>query len=223
LINMAFTRNWLLFSGLGILLVLVTRFAATDAFLATAALICYIALVGYIWHRTYLSFKQKQDQLYAQSHEDQLTGIKNRRYLFERMQELLARYERSGEKFALVLFDLDNFKECNNRFGHPAGDKLLQEAATLLQKNTRMEEPLTRYGGDEFVLLLPGSDFQKARETAIRLRQKLEHNYFTVKGQQLTLKMSSGVAVCPDDGREIEELLEVADQNLYRNKRNATG
>lgn len=219
MLSTAFLRKWLLFSGLGALLMLVARYTATDAFLAAAGLICYIAAVGYIWRRTYLSFKQKQKLLYAQSHEDQLTGVKNRRYLNERIKELLARYERSGEKFALVLFDLDDFKDCNNRFGHPAGDRLLQEAAALLQRSTREQEPLTRYGGDEFVLLLPGSNFQEARETAARLRRKLEHNSFTVKGEQLTLKVSSGVAICPDDGLEIEDLLNVADQNLYRNKR----
>lgn len=217
--SMAFIKKWIIFSALGALLMLVARYTVTDAFLATAGLICYIALVGYIWHRTHLSFQKKLDQLYAESHEDQLTGVKNRRYLFERMQELMARHARSGEKFALVLFDLDNFKNCNDQFGHPAGDRVLQEAAKLLQRSTREQEPLARYGGDEFVLLLPGSGFQEAQETAKRLRQELEQSSFTINGQQLALQVSSGVAVCPDDGLEIEDLLNAADRNLYRDKR----
>ncbi len=211
-------KGWLYFAALGVLFVFITIFVLEKPFLIVTVLICYIGLMGLFLRNFYRKFIEVQEYLYAQSQEDQLTGLKNRRFFKERIKELLARYERDGDNFAIVFFDLDNFKNCNSQYGHSAGDQLLKDVAQFLESCTREQEPLARFGGDEFVLLLPGNTLPEARETAERIRQELEEKIFEVKEKQLSFKLSGGVAVCPKDGTDLEQLLGTADSNMHQAK-----
>ncbi len=217
--NMDFIKGWFLFIVLGVILLTVLHYSRENTFTIIIGLICYIGLAGLLVSSYFRSFSRKQEQLIFQSQEDQLTGVKNRRYLNERMKELLSRYERNKSGFCIILFDLDNFKDYNNQYGHTTGDKLLQEVAYFLEQCTREQEPLARFGGDEFVLLLPGSTLKEGQETAKRIRHELEKKIFEVKDELFSLTISGGVAACPGDGTEIEVLFDVADKNLYQAKK----
>ncbi len=213
-----FYQWWLLFIALGAVLLVVAAYTLEKPFFLIPGFIIYTGVSGLLLQRLYREFLKVQEYLYAQSREDQLTGVKNRRYLKERMKELLTRYERNGAGFGVIFFDLDDFKSFNSQYGHTTGDLLLQEVAQFLEGSTREHEPLARYGGDEFVLLLPGSTLKEVRETAERIRLELAGKVFEVGGKQFLLQISGGVSVCPEDGTELEELLEVADKNLHQAK-----
>jgi len=209
-----FYRLWLPITLSGAILVLISIFILPHPYVLTAILAFYTGLSAWTIFYFFQSFNRVQETLLSQSREDQLTGLKNRRYLEERINELLAKYHRDKEGFGIVFFDIINFKDYNDQYGHMTGDKILQAMADFLLKSSREQETLARYGGDEFVLLLPGSSQEEARLTAKRIRQELEANTFKVDGGNYHLKISGGVAVCPEDGTELNELLETADKNL---------
>ena len=133
---------------------------------------------------------------------DELTGIPNRRALFRAATEMLAR----KQTLSVVLFDLDHFKEVNDKFGHLEGDRILTEVAAMLKSNTRVDDIIGRYGGDEFLLLLPDTGAKEARAIANRLRRTTP------------VKMSCGVAtsLSPDD--TLPDLITACDERLYRHK-----
>jgi len=135
---------------------------------------------------------------------DELTGIPNRRALFRAATEMLAR----GRTLSVVLFDLDHFKEINDRFGHTEGDRILTQVAKLLKSDTRAEDILGRYGGDEFLLLLPDTGIKEARAIAQRLRRT----------PNLPVKMSCGVATATSPHATLPDLITACDERLYRNK-----
>ena len=135
---------------------------------------------------------------------DELTGIPNRRALFRAATEILAR----GRTLSVVLFDLDHFKEINDRFGHLEGDRILTEVAKMLKSNTRVDDIIGRYGGDEFLLLLPDTGSKEARAIAQRLRRTAN----------LPVKMSCGVTTATSPHDTLSDLITACDERLYRNK-----
>jgi diguanylate cyclase (GGDEF)-like protein len=143
---------------------------------------------------------------------DPLTRLLNRRAFVERLDGEVARATRYGHSFALVLCDLDGFKELNDRFGHPAGDEALQVFARTLQSASRKGDEAFRIGGDEFALLLPEASVDNAREVVRRVSQKVEG-----------IRASFGVATCPENAREPQTLFRLADEALYEAKRNGSG
>lgn len=157
-------------------------------------------------------------QLEELSFKDPLTDAYNRRYFNLRFGEELKRFQRSTSPLALVLFDLDNFKIVNDRFGHTAGDGVLKEIAQVLMQQSREYTVMARYGGDEFIALLPNTSKIEALAYAARLGGVVAAHPFTY-GQ---ITMSMGVACVPEDGTSGEALIEAADVALYRAK-NAGG
>ncbi|MDI3317885.1 MAG: GGDEF domain-containing protein [Bacillota bacterium] len=151
-------------------------------------------------------------RLHEEAIRDPLTGAFNRRFLEARLAEELARAERYGTPFALLFLDLDDFKRYNDRHGHLAGDRLLAELATLWRSTLRQADELFRFGGDEFVILLPETGRAEASEIATRLREGPRR-----AGARVTI--SVGVAAWPEDGRTPEALLAAADRWLYETKR----
>ena len=121
-------------------------------------------------------------------------------------------------RFALLLLDLDHFKNLNDTYGHPAGDAALRSLARLLTQHLRKGDQAARYGGEEFVVILPGSDEERSLLAAERLRSALEKHRFVFEGARIPLTASLGVAVWPADGREPEALLSAADRALYAAK-----
>jgi diguanylate cyclase (GGDEF)-like protein len=154
---------------------------------------------------------------------DGLTGLLNKKRVHERLQELLApgEKERRLESLGVFLFDIDHFKKFNDTNGHLAGDELLRAISALLRKVTREGEVIGRYGGEEFLLLMPGATREDALRGAERVRAAIaEHAFAFGDGQPSgRVTVSGGVAAYPQDGRVAAELIEVADRALYEAKR----
>jgi diguanylate cyclase (GGDEF)-like protein/PAS domain S-box-containing protein len=151
---------------------------------------------------------------------DPVTGLLNHRGINTQLEKEVARSERSGECFAVVMMDLDNFKLFNDTYGHASGDRVLQNVSAILAKEVRRQDTVGRYGGDEFVALLPGSDAVGAVSTVERIQAALRESGYSADGDSaVPVFMSYGVATYPFEGRHVSELLAAADANLYRSKR----
>ena len=162
----------------------------------------------------------------AESHHqalhDELTGIANRRRLFTRLQEEIAAAERGGPGFALLMLDLDRFKEVNDALGHGHGDLLLRQVAGRLATSVRDGDLLARLGGDEFALLAPDvAGDEAALELAERVSATL-HGEFVLSGVPVFVEASIGVALFPDHGHDAEALLQAADTAMYAAKQAGT-
>lgn len=152
-----------------------------------------------------------------QANTDALTGLANRRAWDIRLAEEVARFRRFGGALSLVVFDLDNFKQINDRFGHKAGDKALKVIATLLGQGLRETDYLARYGGEEFVLLLPGASGESAQALADKLRGAVAGAGLHTKGEPVPLTVSGGVATMKV-GEEVDVVFERADKAMYQAK-----
>jgi diguanylate cyclase (GGDEF)-like protein len=159
--------------------------------------------------------RESRRELERLSVTDDLTGLYNRRYLMEALANELRRSRRLDHPCALLMADVDHFKEYNDAYGHLAGDEALARVATILRETTRDVDCAARYGGEEFVVLLPETKAAGAIETAQRIRTRLATDEL-VGGK---LSVSIGVAQFPEDGDAPEALLAGADAALYRAKR----
>jgi diguanylate cyclase (GGDEF)-like protein len=156
------------------------------------------------------------DQLKRISLTDGLTQIENRRSLNERLHEMWNHSVRLHEPISLVMCDIDKFKSVNDDYGHQAGDAVLKEFAQLLKNEAREIDRVGRYGGEEFLLILPGTVLDAAVTFAERLREKVERHTFSYEGGTLCRTMSCGVASSPHPRVKDEEaLLRAADNSLY--------
>jgi two-component system cell cycle response regulator len=145
---------------------------------------------------------------------DELTGVANRRALFRAAAEVLA----AERTLSAVLFDLDRFKAINDTYGHLTGDRILAAVAGTMKEHTRYGDVIGRYGGDEFVLLLPDTPGEEAHAIARRLREKTRSLRWNVGDVEVTIAMTYGVAVsCPTDSTLLD-LLSVCDRHLYDHK-----
>src|SRR5574341_2522263 len=146
------------------------------------------------------------------SFKDALTDVYNRRYFMVRIEEEWKRHSRFAEPVSLVLLDLDHFKNVNDRFGHRAGDEALKEVARLLQRHSRNFTVVTRYGGDEFAILLVNTAKAGAVTYAERIRETVEQHEFA----HGAVTVSLGVASLPEDGAGADDLVVAADKAMYR-------
>lgn len=160
------------------------------------------------------SLTRQLEQLAAM---DVLTDIYNRRKFIELSQQELARARRYGRNLSLVMFDLDRFKDINDTFGHAAGDDVLKRVACACKQNLRETDILGRFGGDEFVILLPESDEQTAMQTAMRLEEKVLEIGFPWK-HQVRVGLSYGIATLQPEDEYIDALMARADAMLYQMK-----
>ncbi len=161
-----------------------------------------------------------REALRNQSVRDPLTGLYNRRYLEEIMERETRRAVRSEQGLGLLMLDLDHFKKFNDTCGHDAGDTVLRETASFLLKSVRAEDVVCRFGGEEFVVVLPMASLDVTRARAERIRSRLRELSVTHRGQSLgAITVSIGVAELPQHGTSSKELLESADAALYCAKR----
>lgn len=170
---------------------------------------------------TYLAIALENIRLFGLVLIDGLTGIYVRRYYDIRINEELARLKRASGSVAVVLFDLDNFKDVNDRFGHAAGDVVLREFAGLLENNLRKGvDVVCRFGGEEFIAILPGAGLEQAVIMSERIREKCQNHVVRCGDDKIRFTVSGGVAAT-DSGRLIsgEQLFERIDAMLYRAKR----
>ncbi len=160
------------------------------------------------------------DQLKHLSRTDRLTGLNNRGHWEEELKREYSRHRRYGSTAALVMFDIDHFKKVNDTYGHQAGDKVIQAVAEVVRKEARDTDIAGRYGGEEFVILLPDVDSAGARLFAERLRQKTEALTVDYDGQVISFTISLGVADLAQSSNDHQQLIEWADHALYQSKRN---
>lgn len=158
-----------------------------------------------------------ENQLKIMSGRDYLTGLDNRRGFFERAIPVLAQAKRMRQPYCVVLLDLDDFKQINDRFGHDKGDLALRAAAETIMANSRSYDLAGRWGGEEFILLLPQCSAEGGWSLAEKLRHALEENTMP-DGWRITA--SFGVAVNADGNEEFDAVVARADAHLYEAKQN---
>lgn len=162
-----------------------------------------------------------RENLLAKSIRDPLTGLFNRRFLDEALPLEEARALRSNSVLCVVMFDLDRFKALNDSYGHDAGDVALKTFARLLQGSVRSTDIACRYGGEEFLLLLPGTSIGEAARRAEAIRTALEMSRVEHRGRSLgVLTVSIGIAELPTHGPDGHAVMRAADKMLYRAKQN---
>jgi len=160
-----------------------------------------------------------RETLRDQSVRDPLTGLFNRRFMEESLERELSRATRSQRTLGLIMIDIDHFKHFNDTYGHEAGDTLLRELGGFLQINVREGDIACRYGGEEFILILPEVTISAAVQRAEQLREEFKHRIVKYDGQSLgTITLSFGVALFPLHAATTDALLRQADKALYRAK-----
>jgi two-component system, cell cycle response regulator len=159
------------------------------------------------------------EEIYRLTIIDALTQIHNQRYLMEFLEREVLRTSRHGRPLSLLMFDIDRFKTINDEMGHLVGDYTLRELAACVRKMVRREDLFSRYGGEEFVVVLVETNRKQALEAAERIRLLVEKYNFRFEEQAFNLTVSIGVAECPTDGSASAlELIKKADENLYEAK-----
>ena len=161
--------------------------------------------------------KASQAHIQQLAHFDSLTGLPNRSLLADRVRQAISRVERSNETLALVFLDLDRFKNVNDALGHRIGDELLIQVAQRLKAVLRDEDTVSRLGGDEFILVLPGAQADGAAHVAEKVLKSIVQPYF-IEAYELTITPSLGIAMYPADGDSYEALSMCADAAMYRAK-----
>jgi diguanylate cyclase (GGDEF)-like protein len=177
--------------------------------------------------RSVLRIKELQDELEEKNKElaqlsitDSLTGLLNHRHIQEVVHEEYERARRTGEPLSVVMLDFDHFKRVNDAYGHQVGDRVLQEMAEILNTTAREIDKLGRYGGEEFIAVLPETDPENATVFAERVRERVERHPFAVgRAEPLHLTVSAGTATYPHPGvYNPRTLVQRADQALYAAK-----
>jgi diguanylate cyclase (GGDEF)-like protein len=180
-----------------------------------AASLALVVLFGYLTAR----LRDRERRLEAMARTDALTGVANRRRFLEVFTREFERAKRYGTSLSCVLLDLDHFKSINDRHGHQVGDRVLVAAAQAFTRSLRTHDTIARWGGEEFVLLLPQTDLAGAEAVAERCRRSLEDTVIPAEGGRVAATVSIGVATHPQPPFESEgALLKSADDALYRAK-----
>jgi diguanylate cyclase (GGDEF)-like protein len=180
-----------------------------------------LATFGFVLGEREDRLKQLNRRLDLEAGTDSLTGMKNRRFFLERLEEECRRAERGNHSFTLLLFDLDHFKRVNDTLGHPVGDRVLKAFAAILETTMRRSELAARVGGEEFAVLLPNAEVEEGRQAAERLRKAVKKGVAEAAGipPNWTVTVSAGVTSSSD--RQVlhpEALMMAADRALYRAK-----
>ncbi|BBA34151.1 hypothetical protein sS8_2199 [Methylocaldum marinum] len=160
-----------------------------------------------------------QEKLRDLAVRDPLTSLFNRRYMEETLRRELSRSAREDQPLSLVMIDIDHFKQLNDTYGHPAGDLVLKELAALLLRHLRNEDIVCRFGGEEFVAILPGAPLTTAAQRAESWRMAFQELNIVYEDHVLTSTLSMGIAEYPRHGATSEDLLFQADSAMYMAKR----
>jgi len=180
----------------------------TREFLATFAVLAALAILR----------AQRDENLSELARTDGLTGLANHRAILQDLEREIVRARRSGHPVSVALVEIDGFKRLNDKFGHLQGDLVLREVADVLRRHSRAGDLVGRFGGDEFVLVLPQATKNVAAQIVERVRGHVEE--IRVPGNERTLSVSIGLAAHPADGDDPDGLLESADHAMYQAKRN---
>ncbi len=162
--------------------------------------------------------KRVEEKLALAATTDPLTELMNRRAMLEQLKYHQARYTRNNLPFVILLLDLDNFKDINDTHGHDVGDYILKDVGLQLHRSTRSQDLISRWGGEEFLILLPDTDLNGGRVAAEKVRGQIAAQVFSVAQKQLTLTISIGVSEY-SEGKTLESCIKNADTALYEAKR----
>ena len=165
--------------------------------------------------RIHETLRKKNEELEMLSTTDSLTGLSNHRSLMKRLNDEEARFAKDRRIFSVLVGDVDHFKQYNDAFGHPAGDEVLKTIADIMRESTRKVDCCARYGGEEYVIVLPDTAPAEALEVAEHIRARVAAKKFS--GRKITL--SIGVAAFPEDADDAEAIIAIADEALYQAKR----
>lgn len=157
---------------------------------------------------------EENKSLIIEASTDPLTGIANRRFLFEELEQLVNPHIRTQRTLSIILFDIDNFKQFNDDYGHLAGDEVLRQIAHVFNQSIRGFDTVGRYGGEEFLIILPNTGLEKALRAAERARQSIE----ALRIEGLPKVTISGGVVQREDNESVEIMIDRADQKLYKAK-----
>jgi diguanylate cyclase (GGDEF)-like protein/PAS domain S-box-containing protein len=164
---------------------------------------------------------ESESLLREMSVRDHLTGLFNRRYMEETLEREISRASRKKTSLGIIMIDIDNFKKFNDTFGHAAGDLILNELGKLFLEHIRGEDIACRYGGDEFIIVMPDASREIVYKRAKLIRENTPKIHLQFEGQTLgTITLSLGIAVFPEDGYNPVDIMEVVDKALYKAKRN---
>ncbi|KPK03482.1 MAG: hypothetical protein AMS20_10515, partial [Gemmatimonas sp. SG8_28] len=159
--------------------------------------------------------REGREELERLSVTDPLTGLFNRRKLVQKIEQEAQRSGRTGKPFAVLMMDVDEFKAVNDRFGHHAGDRVLVAVARVLHDSVRVIDSVGRYGGEEFVVVLPETDRTHGVETAERIRAAVASRRLAPGVEDTRVTVSIGVAEFPTDGTTVDVIIDSADRALY--------
>ncbi len=162
--------------------------------------------------------KTYHDEIVNRTNVDTLTGAFNRRYLYSVLHREIGRSTRHHRELSVIMLDIDRFKQINDVYGHLVGDSVLRAISTNIQANIRREDVMTRYGGEEFLLVLPETPYENAFVCAGKLRSMVAATEFRLADERLPVTISIGVASCRE-ADDAQSLVEAADKALYRAKR----
>ncbi|MFQ5431752.1 MAG: diguanylate cyclase, partial [Nitrospinota bacterium] len=161
---------------------------------------------------------KRAERYLAEAYTDALTGLNNRRYFDKKLAEMMAHSKRYDESFCLAMLDVDLFKDFNDSFGHVVGDRALKHLATIIMDSIRQSDIHSRFGGEEFTVLLPSTDKTNSITFMDRLRQKISETPMLDEGNEYFFTISIGIAQFPDDSELPDELLKCADKAMYESK-----
>lgn len=170
-----------------------------------------VSTLGVMW----MEIETLQAGLVRAARFDSLTGLHNRGTFLDEFAREESRAARGGPAFSLAIFDLDHFKQVNDRYGHPVGDQVLKAFADVLRATVRPYDVVGRYGGEEFALLMPQTGKETAARVAERVRSELQNRGVTADGLRIEVTVSAGVASYGVDGADWDALLSAADNALY--------
>jgi diguanylate cyclase (GGDEF)-like protein len=150
------------------------------------------------------------------ANRDPLTGMLNRRFPFEYLYKEFARLKRIKGVLSIVIFDVDDFKYFNDKFGHDCGDEILISISKIILSNFRESDVCCRYGGDEFLIAMSGANRKEAKKRIEKLQRMIaEENYNSLCQEKINVTISVGIAAYPRNGESVDDVIKAADQALY--------
>ncbi|WP_046180279.1 GGDEF domain-containing protein [Domibacillus tundrae] len=160
-------------------------------------------------------FGKQFDKVKFLSERDFLTGVYNRRYMYERFPKLCAKYE----MFSVLIIDINNFKMVNDTCGHECGDNALKGLVQVISRTVRKQDIVSRWGGDEFLIILPLTSREEAEKTVLRLENKVRKEIEKNHSELSYLSLSIGAADYPSEGMTLDNLNKIADDKMYKKKK----